>query len=45
MPQIAIYLDNVNYVSFLKKNKDEREKIRKEANKVIIEEINKTIKR
>ena len=45
MPQIAIYLDNENYIKFLRKNKEERERIRKEANKLMVEEINKTVKR
>ncbi len=43
MPQLAIYLDNKNYVKFLQKDKDERERIRKHANKTLVEEINKTI--
>ena len=45
MPQIAIYLDNENYIKFLNKKKEERERIRKEANKLMLEEINKTVKR
>ncbi len=43
MPQIQIYLDNENYFKFLQMQKDERERIRKHANKTIVEEINKTI--
>ena len=44
MPQISIYIDNENYFKFLQKKKEERERIRKEANKTMIEEITKTVK-
>ena len=39
MPQIMIYVDNKTYVAFLQKEEGERERIRKEAQKLIVEEV------
>lgn len=43
MPQIQIYLDNDNYFKFLQMSKEERERIRKGCNQLVLEEINKTV--
>lgn len=42
MPQIAIYVDNKTYVEFLQKKEEERDRIRKEAQLIIVEEVNKS---
>ena len=42
MPQIPIYVDNETYVKFLKEDTEERERIRKEAQLIIVEEVNKS---
>ena len=39
MPQIAIYVDDETYVAFLQKSKNERERVRKEAQEIIVEEV------
>ena len=40
MPQIPIYVDNETYVKFLDKKQEERDRIRKEAQSVIVKEVN-----
>jgi len=42
MPQIAIYVDDETYVAFLQKSKDERARVRQEAQMIIVEEVNQS---
>lgn len=44
MPIVNIYVDNETYIEFLQKTKLGRERIRKDANKTIIQETKKEVK-